>query len=82
MQQKALESITFANLPTEIKAGTTIDLDDYATTVPENYSLSDLTWSSTDLQVAYVEGDEFHAVNPGGPVTITASYDGKKDGQV
>lgn len=75
--KKPLESITFANLPTEIKAGTSINLGTYATTVPEDYSLSDLTWSSTDLQVAYVEGYYLYAVNPG-PVTITASYDGKK----
>ncbi|NDK56956.1 ELWxxDGT repeat protein [Pontibacter fetidus] len=69
---KAQQEISFESLPTEIKIGDKLKLNASATSgLPVNYS-------SSDHQVATIEGDEL-VINGVGNVTITATQGGNQN---
>lgn len=76
--EEPLKSITFKGQPKGMDEGDRLeDIWDYVITDPSNYKYK-LEWSSSDPQVAYVEGSTLQAKKEG-TATITASYGDVKE---
>lgn len=71
-EEKPLKSITFKGLPKTMEEGNELYIYDYVITDPSNYQYR-LEWTSSDPQVAYVQGSTLYA-KKAGTATITASY--------